>query len=105
MRRGVFKHFCGIKRDQPVGTNGRSQKTTISTANRCLILPMPTRKELENGFTIGSGFDCFFPEMDQDVKAGDQIVWNARTYNVRAVHVYEVPRVGHVHCLTTREGV
>lgn len=99
----VFKHYCGIKRSVALGTNGRKQKETISTSNRCLILPMPTRAEIQNGFTIGTAYDCYFANKDQDVQQGDQIIWNAKTFNVRAVAHYDVPRVGHVHVQMTKE--
>jgi hypothetical protein len=101
----VFKHYCGIKRDAALGTNGRMTKQTISTANKCLFLPMPSRAEIENNFSVGTAYDVFFPDPAHDVKTGDQLLWNAKAYNVRAARSYEVPRVGHMHCLVTREDV
>lgn len=101
----MFKHYCGIKRDTALGTNGRMQKQTISVANKCLFVPMSSQLELENSFTVGSGYDVYFPDQDTDVLVGDQLIWNAKTFNVRAVALYDVPSVGHIHCITTREGV
>lgn len=105
MKRGVFKHYCGVKRATALGTNGRQTKQTIAVAQRCLFIPMASRSEMDSGFTLGTGFDCYFADPDQDIQMGDQLVWNSRVFNVRAVHRYEVPQVGHVHCLVTREGV
>ena len=86
----VFKHYCGIKRNVALGTNGRQVKQTISVANKCLFLPMPSPAEISNEFTLGTGYDVYFQSPEQDVKTGDQLVWNSKTYNVRAARAYEL---------------
>lgn len=100
----IFRHTCDVKRNAPVGTNGRHQKQILATGKKCLLIPMASRYEIENGFTVGSAYDAYFPDPATDVKSGDQLIWNGDTYNVRAARPYDVPRVGHLHCLVVREG-
>lgn len=104
MNARLMKHACDVRRDAAVGTNGRRSKQVIATAVKCTFIPMPSRAEIENDYTVGSGYDVFF-QMDADVKTGDQLVWSGQTYNVRAVREYLFKRVGHIHVLATREGV
>lgn len=100
----LFPHTCDTKRDTAVGTNGRHSKTAHLSGVACLFVPMPSRAEIDNGFSVGTGFDVYFKDQTTDVTTGDQLVRSGATYNVRSVARYEVPRVGHLHALATREG-
>lgn len=99
----LFPHSCSVKRDTAVGTNGRMVKEPIGSAIKCLFIPMPTRTEVENGFTTGSGYDVYFKGTDADVKEGDQLTWDGDTFNVRAVRKYVAGNVSHKHVLASRE--
>lgn len=101
----IYRHTCDVKRAAPVGTNGRHQKQILATGKQCFFIPMASRHEMESGYTIGSAYDAYFPDPATDIKAGDQLIWNDDIFNVRAARRYDVPRVGHLHCLVTREGV
>jgi hypothetical protein len=101
--RRLFVHKATVKRNQAVGTNGRSQKATVATDVSCTFIPMTTRTEVENGFSVGVGYDVYFP-LSADVRAGDQLEWDGGKFNVRGVRTYSVPRIGHRHVLATREG-
>jgi hypothetical protein len=66
---------------------------------------MPSRYEIENGFSVGSAYDAYFLP-GADIKTGDQLTWNGDKYNVRAVRNYTgVPSIAHKHVLATREGL
>lgn len=104
MNARLMKHSCSVRRDAAVGTNGRRAKQVVATGVRCLFLPMPSRAEIENEFSVGTGYDVYF-DIDSDIKTGDQLLWGNQTYNVRAAREYVLKRVGHIHVLATREGV
>lgn len=99
----LFPHTCDVKRSTAVGTNGRKAKTTVATGQKCLIVPMSSRQELENSFSVGSACDVYFIDASADVRTGDQLTSGSKTYNVRAVAQYNVSRVGHLHAIATRE--
>jgi hypothetical protein len=101
----MYPHSCQVKRDVAVGTNGRHKKQLLSSSNRCLFIPMASRSEIENDYSIGSGYDVYFANPTADIKAGDQLLWKGDTYNIRAARSYAVPRVGYLHCLAVREGI
>lgn len=105
MRCNLFQHECSVKRAAPVGTNGRQSKVQIATAVRSLFIPMASRVEIENGWAIGTGYDVYFEGVDADVLAGDQLIYDGATFNVRGVRTYKARRVSHKHALATREGV
>lgn len=100
----LFPHRASIKRSQAIGTNGRRQQVILATDAVCLFVPMASRAEIENGYEIGTGYDVYFKGTGQDVKTGDQLVWDGGTFNIRGVRTYAVPRIGHKHVLATREG-
>lgn len=99
----LLKHLATINRNQAVGTNGRHAQGPIASGVRCTFIPMSGRTEIENQYQIGTGFDVYFP-IAQDVKTGDQLLWNGGTFNVRGVRDYVAGRLSHRHALVTREG-
>lgn len=105
MRRNLFQHQCSVKRAAPVGTNGRQSKVEVATGVSSLFIPMASRTEIENGFSLGAGYDVYFGDPIADVRTGDQLVYDGATFNVRAVRAYKAGRVSHKHALATREGV
>lgn len=101
----IYLHTCDVKRDVAQGTNGRATKQLFASGLKCLFIPMSSRAEIENNFTIGTAYDVYFPSSTQDVKTNDQLIWEGQKFNVRGSRRYVVPRVGHTHCSVTREGV
>ena len=98
----LLEHTCTIKRNVPVGTNGRYQMATLATDVDCLSLPMNASTTIQNGFSLGRAYDIYFGE-GQDVKPGDKIVVGSDSHVVRAVQDYKLPLVGHVRALCEQE--
>jgi len=102
----LFPHAADIKRAVAVGTNGRKEKQTLYTGVVCLFTPMASRTEIENSFAVGYGYDVYFKGTSQDIIAGDQMIYDGGTFNVRAVRTYAgVGNVSHKHALVQREGL
>lgn len=105
MSRRLFPFTCTVRRTVEVGTNGRTQKQDVATGVRCNIIPMATRYEIDLGFSMGLGYDAYFPDPTADVQVGDELVWEGSRYQVRSASSYIAGRVSHRHALVTREGV
>ena len=101
----LFPHSATLKRDTAVGTNGRKTNQNVGTVGEILFVPMPSRREVEAGWSVGSGYDIYVKDQDADIRTGDQLIYDGATYNVRAANKYDVEVVGHLHVLATREGV
>lgn len=99
---GLLQHACIIKRKAKVGTNGRSSVSTLYSGISCLFLPMNHRTAIENKFSIGRAYDCYF-NANQDVLPGDQLTWNGSTFSVKSVQAYNVPAVGYIMAQTEQE--
>ena len=56
----LLRHYCTIKRQAAVGTNGRKQLSTLASNVRCLILPMSPQTAVENQFTPTKAHDAYF---------------------------------------------
>ncbi len=84
----MLDHLCDVSRSAAVGTNGRSALTALYTAVQCLVLPMNTHTAIENKFSIGRAYDIYFAS-GQDIKPGDQLVSNGRTFVVKVVQPFE----------------
>lgn len=97
----LLANACDIYRDQTVGTNGRTQKAVSPTysAVSCLVLPMNHNTIIQMGFSLGKAFDFYF-DLTSDVRTGDKLAYNGKTYYVKAVQPFNVPGVGHLHCMT-----
>lgn len=100
----LFPHSAQVKRDTALGTNGRKTKQVIGTESGLIFIPMPSRVEIENQFSVGTGWDVYAKDKDVDIRSGDQLVHDGATFNVRRVARYDVQSVGHLHILATREG-
>ncbi len=98
----MLQHTCNINRDTAVGTNGRTAKTALYTGVSCLVLPMNSNTAIQNHFEIGRAYDIFFAD-GQDVKPGDQLVYNGSNFMVKVVQPFAVPNVGHVRTLCQQE--
>lgn len=98
----MLEHICDIKRDSAVGTNGRTSKQTVYTAVSCLVLPMNTNTAIQNKFELGRAYDIYFAD-GQDVKPGDQLVYNGSNFMVKVVQPFAVPNVAHVRTMCQQE--
>ncbi len=98
----LLQHTCNINRDAAVGTNGRTAKQALYTAVSCLVLPMNSNTAIQNKFELGRAYDIYFAD-GQDVKPGDQLVYNGSNFMVKVVQPYAVAYVGHVKTLCQQE--
>ena len=98
----LLRHYCSIKRQTAIGTNGRKQLSTLASNVRCLILPMSPQTAVENQFTPTKAHDAYF-DAGTDVKTGDKLIWGTQSFLVRGTQVYDVPTVGHIRALCERE--
>jgi hypothetical protein len=98
----LLEHTCAIRRNAPVGTNGRRQLADKYTGVRCLVLPMNDATTIRHEFTLGRAFDIYFAD-GQDVKVGDQVVFDAAKYTVRSVQPYKVPHAAHIRAMCEQE--
>lgn len=97
-------HTCDISRTQTLGTNGRRQMAALYTGIDCLFLPMSTRTSIDNGFSLGKGFDVYF-EDGQDVKVGDKLVYTGSSFAVRYIQPFSglAGGVSHIRALVEQE--
>lgn len=98
----MLEHSCDISRNQPLGTNGRYQMAQLATAVPCLFLPVGSRIAVEQGFTIGRDYEVFF-DSGADVKVGDKLARDGKSYIVSYVQTYETAYAGHVHIFAKQE--
>lgn len=98
----LLQHTCTINRSVVVGTNGRSQMEALYTDVSCLVLPMAPQVAVEHNFSLGLGYDIYFGA-GQDIKTGDQVIFNGDTYVVKNTMPYQVSIVGHVRALCEKE--
>lgn len=97
-----LEHICAISRDTAIGTNGRTEKSSVYTDVPCLVLPMNTSTAIQNKFEIGRAYDIYFAD-GQDVKPGDQLTYSGSSFMVKVVQPYAVAYAAHVRTMCQQE--
>lgn len=98
-----LEHTCSTRRNVPVGTNGRHEVQDHLNDIRCLFLPLTTRATVENGFSLGRGYEVFF-DTATDVKPGDRLTRNGLSYTVRHVQNFDTnPIIAHLHAYAEQD--
>lgn len=96
-------HLANTQRTAPVGTNGTKAYQAHLTGVRCLFLPMSAYSSVQNGFSIGSGFEVYFDD-GADVLVNDRLVWLGQNYLVKGVERFTgIPTVSHVKVTAVTE--
>lgn len=90
----LLEHTCDIEENQALGTNGRKQMVTISSAVPCLILPMQAKAAVEHGYTVGRAYDAYF-DLTTAVKVGQRLTWNGKQLMIGGLMAYNTAFAGH----------
>jgi hypothetical protein len=99
----LLQHSCDVARNQAVGTNGRKSYVALSTGLPCLFLPMSAQAAVQNGFSVGFGWDVYVDD-GTDIQIGDKLTFSGTTYIVRGKQPYTgLQLVSHVHLTAETE--
>ncbi|WP_427007193.1 hypothetical protein [Pseudarthrobacter sp. H2] len=76
---------------------------SLYTGLQCLFLPMTAQAAVQNGFSVGFGWDIYFND-GTDIQIGDKLTFSGTTYIVRGKQPYSgLPLVSHVHLTAETE--
>lgn len=99
----LLQHTCDVERKIAVGTNGRKELAPFSKNKPCTIIPMSAPASIENGYSVGSGYNIYFPP-GTDVKVGDKLKGLGQEFYVKAVIPYiGFGPVSHIQTMASTE--